>query len=127
VSQELRHWSAVVFTVAALIGVPLLFSGEAVGLAWQSGNEAIQLACQVAKVKLGQITAPNRARLQERRFHPLQENARGKTFPFATQRNSTGDADASESGLESKLKHPDARAEARNSEGTIHILHSLKI
>lgn len=103
---------AVAVPPAATVFVSFLLPGWAVGLAGQTGNEAIHAVAPWASVEGGKVR-PHRRRIQEAAFHERDQLRGGECFPLDVANRSSR-----ESCSESKVEHADAGAERKDGEGT---------
>lgn len=65
----------------ALVGEPFALAGDAVGLAWEAGSDAIHSAAPRATVEGGEVR-PDRRRIQALRFHERDKLGGGRGFPL---------------------------------------------
>jgi hypothetical protein len=102
---------AVTVAKGSAVAESLLLSGDAVGLARQTCNEAIHDAAPRLAVEGGKVR-PNRRRMYDPCFHERNKLALGIGFPLDVSDCSRHDSKMAESGFKSKVKHADAGAEA---------------
>ena len=96
VLQEREGWSYLAKHPAdlgpevAFVALALALAGDGKRLAGVSGGDEIDRSSQGSGVQVGEVTAPDRSRIQGRVFHPRQEDGRSVGVPLNVTHHSGG-------------------------------------